>query len=199
MEKYNLTYKDENKFTKLERALKKYNMIAYKKLNFSYYPALKSREEIGTLLSQNDTKDIRSYELELPADAIFLKIHGPIKMYYTVYEKEEKIVLETITPEKILLEGHNGELNSYKGVMVSKDNKYKDMFKADLLNMFREMKSEEDKSEKYINKLSDVDDKISEIESCDILDFDEDSKQEVIEQLESIQEKINDILKELGN
>ena len=34
MKGYVLDYIDENEYHKLERALKKYNMIAYKKLNF---------------------------------------------------------------------------------------------------------------------------------------------------------------------
>ena len=33
-----LDYLDENNFKKLERSLKKYNMVAYKKLMFDYYP-----------------------------------------------------------------------------------------------------------------------------------------------------------------
>ena len=39
---YVLDYIDENEFHKLERALKKYNMIAFKKLNFEYYPSLRN-------------------------------------------------------------------------------------------------------------------------------------------------------------
>ena len=44
MKGYVLDYINENEFRKLERALKKYNMLAYKKLNFVYYPALRSGE-----------------------------------------------------------------------------------------------------------------------------------------------------------
>ena len=33
-----LDYLDENNFKKLERSLKKYNMVAYKKLMFDFYP-----------------------------------------------------------------------------------------------------------------------------------------------------------------
>ena len=38
---YVIDYINENEFKKLERALKKYNMQAYKKLLFDYYPNLK--------------------------------------------------------------------------------------------------------------------------------------------------------------
>ena len=37
MKGYIIDYINENEFKKLERALKKYNMLAYKKLNFEYY------------------------------------------------------------------------------------------------------------------------------------------------------------------
>ena len=39
-----------------------------------------------------------------------------------------------ITPDDILEEGHRTELSTYKGVMISKENKAKDMFKVNLLN-----------------------------------------------------------------
>ena len=48
------------------------------------------------------------------------------------------VVLETITPSEILLEDHKSELTTYKGVMISKPNAPKDMFKIDLLNMLRD-------------------------------------------------------------
>ena len=53
MKGYILEYINENEFKKLERALKKYNMLAYKKLNFEYYPALRSGNFIGELISTN--------------------------------------------------------------------------------------------------------------------------------------------------
>ena len=42
-----------------------------------------------------------------------------------------------ITPEGILDEGHRTELSTYKGVMISKTNPEKDMFKINLLNMLQ--------------------------------------------------------------
>ena len=44
-------------------------------------------------------------------------------------------MLDTITPEEILSEGHQKELTTYKGVMVSKTHADKDIFKINLLNM----------------------------------------------------------------
>ena len=42
-----------------------------------------------------------------------------------------------VTPEGILEEGHRAELTAYKGVMISKANPEKDMFKINLLNMMQ--------------------------------------------------------------
>ena len=47
-------------------------------------------------------------------------------------------MLDTITPEDILTEGHQSELSTYKGVMVSKSHADKDIFKINLLNMLGE-------------------------------------------------------------
>ena len=57
---------------------------------------------------------------------------------YTVYVKEQTIMLNTITPSDILLEGHKSELTTYKGIMISKQNASKDMFKIDLLKMLQD-------------------------------------------------------------
>ena len=53
MKGYVLDYINENEFKKLERALKKYNMLAFKKLNFEYYPALRNGKFVGQMTSQN--------------------------------------------------------------------------------------------------------------------------------------------------
>ena len=47
---YIFDYTDENEFKKLERSLKKYNMLAYKKLHFEYYPQLKEGKFLGKLV-----------------------------------------------------------------------------------------------------------------------------------------------------
>ena len=53
MKGYVLDYINENEFRKLERALKKYNMIAFKKLTFEYYPSLRSGNFVGEKVSEN--------------------------------------------------------------------------------------------------------------------------------------------------
>lgn len=132
---YNFEYINENEYKKLERSVKKYNMLAYKKLVFEFYPMLTKGNLLGELVSSNKTEGIFKYELKLPTDIMFTKVHGEMKLFYTVYETEKKILLEKIEPEELLSEGHRQELETYKGVMVSKENQNKDMFKINLLNM----------------------------------------------------------------
>ena len=138
MKGYVLDYVNENEFKKLERALKKYNMLAFKKLNFEFYPALRNGKFLGEKLSANKKNNTETYELKLPSDKMFTQIHGEVKLIYTVHLTEEVVMLEEITPSDILLEGHMSELTTYKGIMISKANASKDMFKIDLLNMLQD-------------------------------------------------------------
>lgn len=130
-------YVNENEFHKLERSLKKYNMLAYKKLCFEYYPKMKEGLFLGQEVSTNSEANTVSYELKLPTDAMFAKVHGDIIVKYIVYKNEKMIMLDTIEPEEILTEGHQSELETYKGVMVSKEHSDKDIFKINLLNMLQ--------------------------------------------------------------
>lgn len=132
-DKYMFGYDNENEFKKLESALKKYNMLAFKKLCFDYYPKLKSGEFLGSLVKEED--GIKSYEVKLPTDAIFVKVHGEVRLHYRVVKDKNLVILEKISPEEILREGHKSELVAYKGVMVSKEHADKDKFKINLLNM----------------------------------------------------------------
>ena len=131
---YIIDYINENEFKKKERAIKKYNMLAYKKLLFDYYPALREGNFQGVLVSTNEVEKTEKYELTLPTDKTFVKVHGNITLHYTVYLEQKTIILETLTPEDILTEGHQKEVTTYKGVMVSKSHKELDMFKINLLN-----------------------------------------------------------------
>lgn len=134
-ENYVFEYLDENKFRVRERSVRKYNMLAFKKLNFDYYPKLKTGEFLGTLISSNENDNSEMYELELPTDEMFKKVHGIIKLHYTVFKDRKVILLTNITPDGILEEGHRSELKAYKGVMISKSDPKRDMFKVNLLNM----------------------------------------------------------------
>lgn len=134
-ENYIFEYLDENKFHVRERSVRKYNMLAYKKLNFEYYPKLRTGEFLGTLVDSNSKDKTEMYELDLPTDDMFKRVHGIIKLHYTVFKDKKIILLTNITPDGILEEGHRSELKAYKGVMVSKSDPKRDMFKIDLLNM----------------------------------------------------------------
>ena len=132
---YIFEYLDENDFRKKERSVRKYNMLAYKKLTFTYYPELRNGNFLGKEVSSDDKTKTTYYELKLPTDDLFSKVHGDITLHYTVYTEKGIILLTNITPEGILDEGHRAELSTYKGVMISKTNPEKDMFKINLLNM----------------------------------------------------------------
>ena len=134
MNNYIFEYLDENDFRKKERSVRKYNMLAYKKLTFNYYPELRKGNFLGKEISKSDKEKIINYELKLPTDELFAKVHGEITLHYTVYTEKGIILLTNITPEGILDEGHRAELPTYKGVMISKTNPEKDMFKINLLN-----------------------------------------------------------------
>ncbi len=134
-ENYIFEYLDELKFKKCERSVKKYNMFAFKKLVFDFYPKMKNGEFLGAKVNENFEKNTVSYELILPADELFTKVHGEIVLHYDVYTNKNIILLKTIEPEDLLLEGHATELGAYKGVMISKENAQKDMFKINLLDL----------------------------------------------------------------
>ena len=131
---YHFEYVNENEFRKKERSVKKYNMLAYKKLTFEYYPSIREGKFLGKLVSTDKKENTMTYELKLPTDHLFAKVHGDVTLHYTVYMESKIILLTNITPDSILEEGHRSELSTYKGVMISKTNKEKDMFKVNLLN-----------------------------------------------------------------
>ncbi len=135
--KYIFDYQDENDFKKKEKTLKKYNKRAYKELLFEVYPKLKENIMIGKKIKTDKEKGYEEYELELPTDNMFKKVHGPIKLHYVVYPSEAVILLTNITPEKILEEAHKKELSTYKGVMISSEEPDKDKFKVELLNALK--------------------------------------------------------------
>ena len=136
--RYILDYLDENNFKKLERSLKKYNMVAYKKLMFDFYPKLRSGEFVGELVSINKHEQTETYDLKLPTDSLFVKVYGEVKLNYTVYKQNNIVMLNNLEPKDILLDGHKSELTAYKGIMISKANASKDKFKIDLLNMLQD-------------------------------------------------------------
>ena len=134
MHSYVVEYLNENEFKKKERSLKKYNMLAFKELIFKCVPALRDGDFKGEIVSKDSKEGIIKYKYKLPTDHLFSKVHGDIHLHYTLYEKQKLILLDTITPEELLSEGHQKELTAYKGVMLSKSHAERDMFKINLLN-----------------------------------------------------------------
>ena len=138
MKGFVLDYVNENEFRKIERSVRKYNMLAYKKLTFDFYPQIRNGEFLGKLVKEDIDDDggtIKSYDLVLPTDDMFVKVHGQMVLHYSVYPDKNIVLLTNITcDDNILEEGHRTELKAYKGVMISKDNPEKDMFKINLLD-----------------------------------------------------------------
>ena len=97
---YIFEYLDENDFRKKERSVRKYNMLAYKKLTFTYYPELRKGTFLGKEVSKNEKDKTVSYELQLPTDELFKKVHGPIILHYTVYT-EKNATRVKLTDEQI--------------------------------------------------------------------------------------------------
>ena len=124
-----------------ENPLKCKKMLAYIPDNpdlYDYMTGIKYLNFIADIFeisSELRKEKIDKYELKLPTDVMFSKVHGDIVLHYSVYKNQKIVMLDTITPEEILNEGHQKELTTYKGVMVSKSHADKDMFKINLLNM----------------------------------------------------------------
>lgn len=95
--KYIIEYIDEIYYRKLERSLKKYNMLAFKKLVFDCYPSFRNGIFPGTVVKENEDGTL-NYELCLPIDALFIKVHGPLKLIYTVNKKDMKVLLDKLVP-----------------------------------------------------------------------------------------------------
>lgn len=141
---YHIIYLLDKEFKKIEQGLKKCNMLAYKKLKSEYYPSIESGNFIGKKISKKG-EYLLEYELMLPTDPLFSKIYGDCKLIYSVYLDEKTVVLETIEPENILLEGYKDELTTYKGILVSKEHRDKDIFRINLLNMLENNNERKDK------------------------------------------------------
>ena len=149
-------YLDENDFRNKERALKKYNLLAYRELVFNYYPKLREGNFLGKEVSRNEMDKTVTYELELPTNELFEKVHGKIILHYIVCIEKGIIILANILPEDIWIEGSTGELPSYKGVVISIKNREKDMFKIDLLTKVKEPLDSETKTKLKKEYLSNV-------------------------------------------
>ena len=69
-------------------------MFAFKKLVFDFYPKMKDGQFLGEKVSEDKKKNTVSYELVLPADELFTKVHGEIVLHYDVYTNKNIILLK---------------------------------------------------------------------------------------------------------
>ena len=97
MKGYVFEYLNEYDFKSKERTLRKYNKLAHKKLMFNYYPELKMGNFLGKLVSVNG--NVSNYELKIETDKVSEKVHGEIKLHYSVYSDKHEVLLTNITPE----------------------------------------------------------------------------------------------------
>ena len=134
MQKFTLDYRNEEEYKKLEHGLKKYINLAYKKLNYEYYPALKNGKFKGELVSYDKINDSQTYEIKLPCEHLFSQVYCDLIFKYTVYKSKNVVMLENIFPTDILMEAHLFELTTYKGVIISRTNAEVDKCKVSLLS-----------------------------------------------------------------
>ena len=90
---YIFEYLNEAEFKKRERSVKKYNMFAFKKLIFDFYPEMKEGNFLGKVVGEDEEKNTISYELSLPTDDLFVKVHGEIVLHYDVYTNKNIVSL----------------------------------------------------------------------------------------------------------
>lgn len=114
---------EENRFNRLLKSLRTYNMMAFKQFHFDFMPRLRKGEITGQLIGD-------TYHYELFSDETFRKVHGKIEVLYKIDGKE--VTLLTITPEDLWYEGSSRMLDIYKGVIIKS---VKDKFKVDLVSM----------------------------------------------------------------
>lgn len=112
-----LTYLDDVDYRKKERALKTYLWRTYDYL----------MDEVIPILQRKNKKD-GQYEVDLNAPELFEKVYGKVKLLFEV--KNDTVILETITPEDILMEMYMRELPTYKGIPYRNE---RDKFKIELL------------------------------------------------------------------
>ena len=120
---YEIDYENKDEFRKLERGLMCYNLLAYKDYITYHLSKLYAGDFSNAILSDG------VYEISLKTDKMFEK---QCKLIFKV--RDNKVILPDITPREMLLQRHNSELVAYKGILISKDTKDKDIFRINLLN-----------------------------------------------------------------
>lgn len=118
---------DNNDYNKVLRSLRKYNMLAYKKIIFDVLPQLRNGKLVGDKIKR------ATYRVELPCDAKFKYIHGQV---YLIYQKHKHIIdLITIEPSDILIKLHGSLCDTLDGVPITSE---RDLFKLNLYKLVKE-------------------------------------------------------------
>lgn len=108
-----ICYRDESiqsEFNTCIKSLKRYNMLAYKKLIFEYQRRLISGEVLG------DRADGK-YILKLPTDKVFESVYGSISLVYEI--EDNRIYYSELTPKSLWLEGNRRLLDTYCGIVYT--------------------------------------------------------------------------------
>jgi hypothetical protein len=130
---YVIDYFDEFEYAALSRGLKKFNKMAFEKLTLEYYPYLKCGKFVGQMISKNDLSNTETYEVKLPCTKFFAHVHGEIRLRYIVSKSKNVVMLDTIYPSELLIEGADEELEVYRGVVISRFNEQKNKVMIDML------------------------------------------------------------------
>ena len=85
MKNFVLDYVNENEFRKLERSLKKYNMRAFKKLSFEYYPDMRCGKFPGEIISHNKDAGTITYEPKIAKVMLCLLKFMEMLNFYILY------------------------------------------------------------------------------------------------------------------
>lgn len=102
-------------------ALRKYNMLAYKKVIFDIMTELHKGNLLGS-------KDGNTYAVDLPCDTKFKSVYGQVKLIYEVQDK--RIIMKSIEPARVMKAMHSRIVKVYNGIPIIDS---KDLFKAKLL------------------------------------------------------------------
>ena len=109
--RYKIKYANENRFNSFIRALKLYNMKAYKEFIFIYLPNMRQ----GIFEAERNESGV--YKQQLTADRIFEFVFGKVYVSYIV--EDNIITLLTVEPEKFLDCGRKVLLPTYKGCPIT--------------------------------------------------------------------------------
>ena len=118
--KVKVTYENEYRFSILIKALKQFNMRAYKEFIFTYLPELRAGNFLGEKIGRGQ------YKIKLITEPVFGFVYGDVCVYYRV--KKGVVILGSIEPADFLDRSRRSLLPVYKGCPIVSD---RDRFMVD--------------------------------------------------------------------